>query len=203
MRATDFNLQKELSLNFDTGMATFKNNRLIIIDATALGLLRKLIIDYIGKYNAMELLLQFGWGCGQSDFLQMQERYKFDSDIELLSSGPVLHSWEGLVKATPKSIKFDKSTGEFDFVGEWVNSWEAEQHLSSFEIEKSAVCWSLIGYASGWCSTFFGKFLLAQETSCLGCGDESCIWHIKPANEWGKEAGPYIEALSKLATWLD
>ena len=195
MKATDFNLAKDLKFDIAEGNVTFKQNRLVIFDFNSIGLLRQQVIETIGIEKARVLFLKFGYQNGYSDFLQMKNSYQFDTEMDLLASGPVIHTWEGIVHAAPKEISFDRLTGQFYFSGTWTNSYEAQQHLMYNDISKEPVCWSLMGYASGWCTAFFGKKLIAVEPVCLGKGDDVCEWLIKPEGEWGTEANFIINAL--------
>jgi len=197
MKATDFNLAKDMEFNFETGVTRFKSTRLVIFDANAIGLLRHRVVAELGEEKARAIYLKFGYQHGFSDFLQMKTNYEFDSEMDELASGPVIHTWEGIVQATPKEIRFNKETGEFYFTGVWTNSYEAEQYLQFNHSASEPVCWTLMGYASGWCTAFFGKPLLAIEPVCVGKGDKICEWLIKPVDEWGEEAKPYIEALKE------
>lgn len=194
MKATDFNLSKDLQFNPDTGITSFKDNRLVIFSTEAMGLLRNNLIQQFGIEKTRELFLQFGYQSGYADFLQMKLNYDFENEMELLASGPVIHTWQGIVHAEPIEIKYDRNTGDFFFTGVWNNSYEAEQHLSYNEVEKEPVCWSLMGYASGWCTAFFGSLLIAIEPVCMGKGDSRCEWKIQPPSAWGEEAKPYLAA---------
>ncbi len=197
MKATDFDLSKELQFDVESGITTFRNSRLVVFDANAIGLLRQSLIEALGEKKARAFMLRFGYQNGFADFMQMKLAYEFDSEMDLLASGPVIHTWEGIVHAAPKEIRFDRETGDFFFTGVWSNSYEAEQHLTFNEETDHPVCWSLAGYASGWSTAFFGKPLLAYEPVCMGKGDHHCEWMIKPPAEFGDEAKPYIEALSE------
>jgi len=194
MKATDFDLSKDLKFDPQTGTTTFKSNRLIILDANAMGLLRQKLLDTLGWEKARAVFLKFGYQNGYADFVQMKLAYQFDSEMDLLASGPVIHTWEGIVHAAPKEIRFDRKTGEFFFTGVWTNSYEAEQFLTFNKPAKEAVCWTLMGYASGWSTAFFGKRLIALEPQCVGKGDDHCAWHIQPVSAWGKEAAAYSQA---------
>ena len=203
MKAKEFDLSKEIIFEPDKGLTTFRNSRLVIFDVNAIGLLRQHLIEKLGKAQARDFFLQFGYQHGFGDFMQMKQNYKFDNEMDLQASGPVIHSWEGLVQATPRRISFNRNSGDFYFTGVWNNSWEAEQHLSFMDPEvqvfdEEPVCWTLMGYASGWCTAFFGRPLLAIEPICVGCGDGICEWLIKPPRDWGEEARPYIAALRDL-----
>jgi hypothetical protein len=198
MKATDFNLSTELKFSVETGITSFKNSRLVIFDANAIGLLRQNLLKELGWEKARRFFLCFGYQQGFADFMQMKLNYTFDSEMDLLASGPVIHTWEGIVQATPKEIRYDRKTGEFYFTGVWTNSYEADQFLSFNRPAKEPVCWSLMGYASGWCTAFFGKPILAIEPVCVGKGDDHCEWLLKPIKDWGPEAEPYIEDLQPL-----
>ncbi len=194
MKAIDFNLSKDINFDFSQGITTFKDNRLVIFDSNAMGLLRHNITLALGKEKARELFLKFGYQNGYADFLQMKINYEFDSEMDLLASGPVIHTWEGIVHAAPKEIRFNRETGEFYFSGIWTNSYEAEQHLSYNHAGDESVCWSLQGFASGWCTAFFGKPLVAMEPVCLGKGDDHCEWLIQPPEVWGDLAKVHMDA---------
>ena len=168
------------------------------MDASSLGLLRHTLVAELGRDKAREFFLRLGYSHGWSDFSQMKKKYTFDTEMDLLASGPVIHSWEGLVCAKPREIRYNRDAGDFFFTGTWTNSYEAEQFLEFNEPDSEPVCWSLMGYASGWCSAFFGSTLLAIEPCCCGKGDASCGWLIQPPSAWGPEAKPYVEALKPL-----
>jgi hypothetical protein len=198
MKATDFDLRKDLKFDPESGFTTFRDSRVIILDANAMGLLRQQLVEELGFDGARRFFLRFGFQHGLSDFLQMKISYEFDSEMDLLASGPVIHTWEGIVQASPRELRFDRKTGEFLFTGVWTNSYEAQQHLSYNPTQKEPMCWTLMGYASGWCTGFFGELLVAIEPVCLGKGDDHCEWKIQPPAAWGKQAEPYIEAYQEL-----
>ncbi len=196
MKATDFNLPAELKFSLETGMTTFRDTRLVLFDVNAIGLLRQNLIETLGLEKAREFFLRFGYQNGYADFMQMKINYEFDTEMDLLASGPVIHTWEGVVQATPSEIRYDRAKGDFFFTGVWTNSYEAEQHLCFNEKSSEPVCWSLAGYASGWSTAFFGSKLIVMEPVCVGKGDATCGWKIQPPSAWGPEAKPYIDALA-------
>jgi hypothetical protein len=196
LKALDFDLSKEIRFNAETGLTTFRDTRLVLFDANAIGLLRQNLIDTLGWDQARAFLLRFGYQNGYSDFMQMKLNYDFQDERELLASGPVIHTYEGIVQATPKEIRFDRYQREFFFTGVWTNSFEAEQHLSFNDRSYQPVCWTLMGYATGWCTAFAGWPVLAIEPLCVGKGDSHCEWEIKPPEQWGDRAVPYIDALN-------
>ena len=199
MKATDFDLSRDLKYNLQTGMTTFKSSRLVILDANAMGLLRQRVLEMLGREKARDLFLKFGYQNGFSDFSQMKLAYKFDTETDLLASGPVIHTWEGIVHAQPKEARINRKTGEFYFPCVWTNSYEAEQHLCFNDPSNEPVCWTLMGYASGWSTAFLGKRVLAIESMCVGKGDHHCEVMIQPEEVWGKEAAPYSAAYKEFS----
>ncbi len=197
MKATDFDLSKHINFSPETGITTFKDSRLVIFDANAVGLLRQSLVEELGVEKARKIFLEFGYQNGYADFMQMKINYEFDTEMDLLASGPVIHTWEGIVQATPTENRYDRDTGEFFFTGVWSNSYEAEQYLSYNVEADEPVCWSLMGYASGWATAFFGSPLITIEPVCVGKGDDHCEWKIQPPEVWGDEAKPYLEAYGR------
>lgn len=195
MVANDFDYTKDLKLDYQSGVVSFKHNRLVMFDVDTMGLLRSMLVNELGKEKARAIFLQFGYQQGFADLLQLRANYTFDTEHDLLAAGPVMHTWEGVVKAIPQELRFNRETGDFYMRGVWVNSYEADQHLAYLGPSDEVVCWSLMGYASGYATAFFGKKLIAIEPACVGKGDDTCEFEIKPEADWGDEAQPYIEAL--------
>lgn len=198
MKASDFNLARDISFDLSTGLTTFGSMRLLIFEAGSIGLLRQTLLKELGLEKAREIFFKFGFQNGYADFMQMKLGYSFDSEIDLLASGPVIHTWEGIVQATPSRIEMDRGTGHFDFTGVWKNSYEAEQFLCFNEVCDSPVCWSLTGYASGWCTGFWGSPLLAMEPLCVGKGDDHCEWDIRPPERHGEAGGPFAKLIAEM-----
>lgn len=179
---------KEFQFVPNQGQIFLKNNRVLILTADSLGLLRNEILQTLGVHETRKLFLRFGYQQGYADFMQMKIQAQVSSEKELLLLGPALHSLEGVVLAIPDVVQINRETGEFYFTGIWKNSYEAEQHLHYYNYSSIAVCWSLVGYATGWCTAFWGKPVIAMEPQCMAKGDENCAWVIKPYQVWGNEA---------------
>jgi hypothetical protein len=197
MKAADFNLSKELNFNFDSGITSFRDTRLLLLDSNAMGLLRQDIIGILGIAKTRDLFIRFGYQQGYADFMQIKLGYEFDNELELLSVGPLLYTWEGVVKAVADEVRYNRSTGDFYLSATCINSYEAEQHLTFNGYFSDPACWSMMGYASGWCSGFFGSKVIAIEQSCIGKGDACCYVHVKSVAAWDSEVvKPYLNALS-------
>src|SRR5579859_145603 len=64
MKATDFDLSKDLQFSLERGVTTFRDSRLVIFDSNAIGLLRQSLIRRLGPAEAREFFLQFGFQNG-------------------------------------------------------------------------------------------------------------------------------------------
>lgn len=197
MKASELEYRKDLRLTPDTGQISFKDSRLILLDVNSLGILRENVISRLGAEQARAIMLQFGYQSGFSDYLQVKSNYTFDNEEELLISGFNLMQWEGLAKSVLTDVRFSHSRKELQISGQWLNSYEAEQHLIYHHENSEGVCWSLAGYVSGWCTAFLDTKVIAVERMCVGKGDPHCEWIAKPANEWGIEAHFIIDALKE------
>lgn len=198
MKALDFNMPQEIQFDIERGITQFRDSRLVILDANALGLLRQNLIEELGLEAARRFFFRFGYQNGYSDFIQAKVSYQFDNELELFKTGPALHSWEGKVKSSPLIIEFDRLKKEFHYESIWTNSYEAEQHLSYNETSTEPMCWSAMGYASGWSTQFFGSRVLCIEQQCVAKGDAVCRVLMKPVAYWGELARPYLDALQDI-----
>ncbi|MBI5546982.1 MAG: XylR N-terminal domain-containing protein [Deltaproteobacteria bacterium] len=202
MKANDFNLIKALEFHPEAGNLLLGKNRMLLFRQEALATLRKLLVEQLGEGLSRSILTQFGFRCGREDHQAISKHYQWDSEAEELASGPVLHTWEGLVRAEPTLIDFDRAKGHFHMKGRWINSYEATLYLSEFGPATGPVCHTLVGYASGWCTSFFGQPLLAIEPTCRAKGDEMCSFEIRPEGRWGSEAEPFRQALAQTTSSL-
>lgn len=196
MKLADFDLRKMLKFEPEQGKLLLGDDRLLIFREEAFAILRKLLYDQVGAGLAAALLAQFGYRCGKGDFETLNKAYTWDTEQDRFGAGPVMHTWEGIVHVTPVMLEFDRATKHFHMRGIWRNSYEAAIHVRQFGVTGAPVCHSLTGYASGWCSAFFGDELLAIESKCVGKGDAQCEFEIRPPAKWGDEALPWKRALS-------
>lgn len=65
-----------------------------------------------------------------------------------------------------------------------MNSYETEEHLRQFGITKNPVCFTLVGYASGYYTEITGQNIFFKEISCKACGKEFCHYVGKLESDW-------------------
>ena len=196
MKVSDFDLKSMLDFEPALGKLLLGGDRMLLFRQDAFATLRRLLHEQLGDARARALLMQFGYRCGHGDHHAITTRYAWDTELDEISAGPVMHTWEGLVHVEPTRIEFDRTKGHFHMAGIWRNSYEADVHVQTFGRSSRPVCHSLTGYASGWATAFFGSPLLAIETMCAGAGDPHCQFEIRPQAAWGPEADMWRDSLA-------
>jgi DNA-binding NtrC family response regulator len=193
---TSDDLCGQVHFSVETGQIWLHEHRMLLIHAEALAGLRKDLIDTLGMDRARGLFTRMGYACGVHDAELIRTRAKCTSDEEAFMTGPQLHTLEGIVKSTPLKLTADRATGTFYGEDLWENSWEGQWHRRQFGPSVEAVCWSQIGYACGYTSTFMGRPILYKEVECIGKGDSNCRVIGKPLEEW-EDAAEYTRLFNQ------
>jgi PAS domain S-box-containing protein len=179
-----------------SGRISLGSSRYVMLNAAAVGKMRRELIDNLGWEVTRGILERVGYQCGQQDAQQMRRHYAWTSDEEWLRAGFRLHYLEGMVKVQLNELDIDRADHRLHIKGEWLDSFEAEQQLEHYGLGSRSVCWMLEGYASGYISEFFGDDVVCIETHCLAKGDPTCRFELRPAAEWGNTARPIQEMLA-------
>ena len=180
-------LAELLDFRPDQGMIRLHEQRVVILSAAAMGLLRKELVDTLGLAAARRVLLRFGFADGYHDAVSMRDRSQWTTPLDGLRSGAMLHALEGIVRTELLKVEHDEATGRFAEEVAWHDSYEAEQHVHHYGQDTSPVCWSLVGYSSGYVSACLGKEIYFRETTCLGQGAKVCSAVGRDADSWGPE----------------
>ncbi|HBI03774.1 MAG TPA: hypothetical protein DDY49_07070 [Paenibacillaceae bacterium] len=179
-----------IKFNLEKGEIRFKDRRMVLSSADAWGMLRKDLIAALGLERAKSFLVRYGWNCGINDARNLKEMFEWDNDNELLLAGLRMHNISGSVMARFLEMEIDCAKGHFYFLGEWINSHEAEQHLLHFPSHHEPVCYILMGYAGGYSTEFLGKKVIVKEIECVAAGAKSCRFIGKTIDQWGDEIIP-------------
>lgn len=191
-------LQNKVFQNFDMTIQDscifMEDDRHIFISISAFGELRKDLIDNIGMERMKGFLIRYGWELGKQDAIKVKDKGLHDMK-EMIHYGPFLHTLKGHVKADAEIIEIDEhATPKFrQIAGTWKNSYEAVEHLRLFGKSDAPVCFTLVGYASGYLSELLNLRVIFKETTCKAKGDPHCTWVGKPVELWGKEADEILK----------
>src|SRR5262245_45452178 len=80
MKASDLDLRELLEVARDDGTVRFAGQRALILDAVALGLLRKELIETLGVTVARGVLARFGYIHGWRTAENMKDAFPWDSE---------------------------------------------------------------------------------------------------------------------------
>src|SRR5574338_78924 len=186
MHPEHLHLAELLDFRPNQGIIRLHEQRVVILRAAAMGLLRKELANAFGLETARRLLLRFGYADGYHDAVSLRDQSHWTDPIEGLRAGATLHTLEGIVQATMPRIAYDADSGSFLAEVEWKASYEAEQHVHHYGRSETPVCWSLVGYVSGYASACIGHEIYFQETACLGQGEAHCTVIGRDAQGWGE-----------------
>ncbi|HJV00482.1 MAG TPA: sigma 54-interacting transcriptional regulator [Burkholderiaceae bacterium] len=179
-----FKLRSRLRFDIESAHIWLDENRMMLMHARSLDVLRRRLLETMGERRARSLLFQMGFASGQLD-AELAIKMTGEGDpYEVFKIGPMLHAFEGQENATITKADIDWENGIFVGEVECVGSWEAESHLRHFGVSESSACWMLAGHASGYVSQFFNRFIVFHEVKCVARGDDKCVIVGKPAEAW-------------------
>jgi two-component system response regulator HydG len=182
MRAEELVLKDLLELDPEGGVIKFAGQRALLLDAVAMGLLRKYLVENFGVIAARTVLTQFGFAHGWRMAEAIKADFTWDTADDLRAAGTRIHALEGFF-AVKQGCR-----GPLSPEGAVLLScYEAEQHLLHFGRADSAVCWTISGLQSGYLSRSTGKEVYVLEDRCMGKGDAACHILGRTREEWGEE----------------
>jgi DNA-binding NtrC family response regulator len=182
MRVDDLDHKELLELDPEAGMIRFAGQRALLIDAVAMGLLRKYLVENFGLIAARTVLTQFGFAHGWRMAEAMQVQLKWDSEEDWRRASTRIHALQGLFRVAPGSDGPLSQDGVMV-----VSSYEAEQHLLHFGRSDEAVCWTISGLTSGYLSRSAGQEIYVLEDRCMGKGNAACHLFGRTRADWGSE----------------
>jgi len=96
VRAADLDHKELLEMDPEGGVIRFAGQRALLLDAVAMGLLRKYLVENFGLTAARAVLTQFGFAHGWRMAEAMRTEFPWESDDEWRNAdhgfGPLLHS---------------------------------------------------------------------------------------------------------------
>lgn len=187
MKAKDLDLRNVLSFSPKGGIMQFMGHRALLIDAVAMGLLRKELIENLGMSAARNILTRMGYAHGWQTADNLNSEYP--DLLKDVQCGPILHMLQGLVNVT-EFAKFEDPC--YTMTSTWLDSYEAEQHILHLGVADESVCWTLTGWVSGYCSRMLSREVYCIEDRCCGKGDASCHIEIHLKEDWGAEIEPHL-----------
>lgn len=163
-----------------------REDKKISTTSATFGLLRKELIENLGMKRAKSFLLRYGWNLGKAhanDVLKIG-----GTVLEMLEKAGNLHFETGQISnlVSERSVELDES-GQVIAIsaeGEWVDSFEVEEHVKNHGISDCPVCHTLTGFGSGFTSTVTKRNVYIREVQCRGKGDAVCRFEMRMEEDW-------------------
>jgi transcriptional regulator with AAA-type ATPase domain len=181
VRLEELDLHELLQLEPAGGVLRFAGQRALLVDASALGILRQQLVGALGWGRARALLLRFGYAQGWRTAESLRDELPWEGEEDWRQAGARLDAMRGLVRSEPLAPPPEPEAVAHAL---WRDSYEAEQHLLRLGRSEEPVCWTLAGFASGYLSFVHGREVLAREKTCVGAGHDACRVVARPREEW-------------------
>ncbi len=190
MKAEELALGELLDLS--EGRFDLHGRRLVLHSSDAMAQLRKDLIETVGLEQARRLLTRFGNFWGRADAAAMKRIFRWDTVEDWIRAGPRMHTLQGVSRVTVKALDIEPAAGRFHMEVTWHDSAEADEQRLALGPSIEPVCWTMVGYASGYASFCTGLEVFFVEDKCRGKGDRVCSAVGRDRPSWGQEIEPYV-----------
>ena len=181
---TPEDLISQIQFDHKNGKIWLGEQRMLLIHSAVMGSLRTELVASLGIERARGFLMRFGYKSGMRDAELAHKVRPEITKSEAFLVGPQLHGIKGMVRVEPVALEFDLPDKQFYAEFNWYDSYEADVHIHEFGIAEDPICWTLLGYASGFSTYYMGHKIIFKETQCAGTGADHCKIVGKPASEW-------------------
>src|ERR1043165_6755865 len=101
LRADDLDHKELLELDPEGGVIRFAGQRALLVDAVAMGLLRKHLVDNFGVAAARAVLTQFGFAHGWRMAEALQSEFEWTKDTDWQAAASRILALSGLFRMQP------------------------------------------------------------------------------------------------------
>ena len=200
MRIEDLDRKELIELDLPDGVIRYAGQRAILVDTTAMGILRKELGQHLGETVARAVLTRFGYvqGWRVAEALQAQLRSSSgDTWRRAVGRAHMLQGMYGIALGCCDPLSKEGATIH--------GSFEAQQHVAHLGRSDSPTCWMICGLMSGYLSRSSDQEIFVLEQRCLGRGDAACHLLGRTREEWGDERADELRFFHSehLSEWLD
>ncbi len=178
-------LLSSLVFNPVDGTIRLNGDRLVMQRAAVGSELRRELVRLLGREDARIFLIRLGFLSGQADARFVRAGWPGLDVGDAFTAGTRLHTFSGIVRVETVHNDFDFSKKRFSGEFLWHDSVEAAEFRNQHLHTSEPVCWTQLGYASGYASQFFDTLIVYKEVECAAEGHRSCRVIGKPAEMWG------------------
>jgi len=178
-------LLSRLVFNPTDGTIRLNGDR-IVMQRAAVGVeLRRELIRLLGPQEARIFLIRLGFHSGQADARFVRTSWPSLDVGDAFTAGTRLHTFSGVVRVETVYNDFDFRKKRFAGEFIWHDSVEAAEFRRLQRKTTEPVCWTQLGYASGYASEFFDTLIVYKEVACSAQEHPHCRVVGKPADAWG------------------
>jgi Activator of aromatic catabolism/Bacterial regulatory protein, Fis family/Sigma-54 interaction domain len=186
-RPTLRELLRQLVFSPSSGSIRLNKERLILQRASQTSHLRDQLVERYGRDDAFVMLTRLGFCSGAEDADFVRKSWPGLDPGDLFTAGTRLHMLCGCVRLKTVHNDFDFRKGKFSGEFLWYGSAEAAEYRQRHGASAETVCWSQVGYASGYATRCLGRLIVYKELECLGMEHDCCRVMGKPAEVWGEK----------------
>jgi hypothetical protein len=174
------------SLLFDPidGTIRLHGDRIVMQRAAFNVELRRELIRLLGPRDARAFLIRLGFLSGQADARFVRAGWPSLDTSDAFTAGTRIHTFSGVVRVETVFNAYDFRKKRFSAEFLWHDSVEAAEFRKDRRSQEP-VCWTQLGYASGYASEFFDTLIIYKEVECAAQGHSHCRVIGKPADVWG------------------
>ncbi|ANX05585.1 hypothetical protein PG2T_09945 [Immundisolibacter cernigliae] len=176
------------------GRIWLDDQRSILMRDSAFGTLRRELIESIGFTRARTVLKRVGYAEGTRD-AALARRVRPEGDLfDAFAVGPQVHALSGFGWLEVQELRVDPVTNAFYGAFLLRDSIEADTHVNTLGVSAEAVCWTAVGYGSGYSSAFAGRPIIVDEVECRAMGHDHCRLIGRTVEEWDRQRrkAPYF-----------
>ena len=176
------------------GRIWLDDQRSILMRDSAFGSLRRELIESIGFTRARTVLKRVGYAEGTRD-AALARRVRPEGDLfDAFAVGPQVYALSGFGWLEVQELRVDPVTNAFYGAFLLRDSIEADTHVNTLGLSAEAVCWTAVGYGSGYSSAFAGRPIIVDEVECRAMGHDHCRLIGRTVEEWDRQRrkAPYF-----------
>lgn len=166
------------------GTIRLNGDRLVMQRAAVGSELRRELVRLLGRDEARIFLIRLGYLSGQADARFVRQGWPGLNLGDAFTAGTRLHMFSGTVRVETVHNDFDFRKKRFSGEFLWHDSVEAAYAGTQPVHSTEPVCWTQLGYASGYASQFFDTLIVYKEVQCAAEGHKACRVIGKPADKW-------------------
>jgi hypothetical protein len=192
-------LLSSLVFNPLDGTIRLNGDRIVMQRAIAGAELRRELVRALGAPEARAFLMRLGFLSGQADARFVRTRWPNLNIGDAFTAGTRLHTFSGVVRVETVYNDFDFRKGRFAAEFLWHDSVEAIEYKNGRHVTEP-VCWTQLGYASGYATEFFNTLVVYKEVECAAQGHTHCRVVGKPVSGWDASDSEVSYFLERIAT---